>query len=456
MSKMQRIHIENFKAIKLADIEIKKTVLLIGDNASGKSTIAKLVYFFKSIKDDYLDVISENLETLDSDDTLWKLFIYAIRKKFYRSFGAIQHLPKSFEIQYFYTEKKILTLSVVHTEQGRKSLKVEFSKDTFYKKVKEEVFPLVNRIREINNKRAIFGSSIYRTALEELNNYTEKLFENEKMQLAFIPAGRSVAVSYPDFFRMNFAGSLSSDLARLKDDENAFSRFSENTYTMLEFVKKVEALRDTFKGESFDSIIEKLDDENKKSNATVAKNKIAEILKGNYKFDGFSDEQIFFNDTEYVHLINASSGQQEVIRILQDLFLIIVNGERAFRVIEEPEVHLFPTAQKRLLETIALMLNVTESQIFITTHSPYVLSVFTNLLFASQVAEYGIDGDEPISVMYQLKSAETAVYFLANGLSSSIIDKETQLIDQNVLDEISEELAGEFDFLYSKLMAKGG
>jgi dephospho-CoA kinase len=49
---MQKIIINNFGAIKDAEIEVKKILVLIGEQASGKSTIAKLIYFFKSLKDD--------------------------------------------------------------------------------------------------------------------------------------------------------------------------------------------------------------------------------------------------------------------------------------------------------------------------------------------------------------------------------------------------------------------
>ncbi len=57
---MQKIIIKNFGAIEYAEIEIKKVLVLIGEQASGKSTIAKLIYFFKSLRDDifkkiYLD-----------------------------------------------------------------------------------------------------------------------------------------------------------------------------------------------------------------------------------------------------------------------------------------------------------------------------------------------------------------------------------------------------------------
>ncbi|MFM6897688.1 MAG: AAA family ATPase, partial [Microcystis panniformis] len=48
---MQKIVIKNFGAIEYAEIEIKKVLVLIGEQASGKSTIAKLIYFFKSLKE---------------------------------------------------------------------------------------------------------------------------------------------------------------------------------------------------------------------------------------------------------------------------------------------------------------------------------------------------------------------------------------------------------------------
>ncbi|WP_241993488.1 AAA family ATPase [Trichormus variabilis] len=41
---MQKIIIKNFGAIQNAEIEVKKILVLIGEQASGKSTIAKLIY----------------------------------------------------------------------------------------------------------------------------------------------------------------------------------------------------------------------------------------------------------------------------------------------------------------------------------------------------------------------------------------------------------------------------
>lgn len=455
---MQKIQIQNFMAIQSAEIEIKKTVLLIGEQASGKSTVAKLVYFFKSLKDDYLDVISENLETLDSRKEMRSKLWDTINKKFVRFFGPIQYFPE-FHIKYWYSENKYIYLHQDSDESSRKILKIKFLDAAFYEIAVDEVIPLIKRVQAVSPAQDIVGfrntSRVYRAALEELSKYIENLFEDDRHPF-FIPAGRSITVTYPDSFRIYFTGTLMSDLARIKEENNLTTPFVQDTYLIIQFLQRVEILKDIFKGLTFETILQRIPDEWKQKidprYAKIASDKIEQILKGKYKFDRNLGEQIFFNDKAYVNLNNASSGQQEVIRILQDIFLILIENESAFRVIEEPEAHLFPTAQKRLLEVIALMLNATNSQILLTTHSPYILSVITNLLFASALTEKDANSSDPIPVYFRLKSTETAVYSLSNGESHSIIDQKTGLIDQNVLDMISEELAGEFDWISSKLI----
>jgi predicted ATPase len=454
---MQKIQITNFMAIQSAEIEIKKTVLLIGEQASGKSTVAKLVYFFKTLKDDYLDVISENLEALVSGENIQLKLWDAIDKKFYKFFGSIQQFPE-FHIKYWYSENKCLDLCQGSNGGGRKVLKIDFLDRPFYESATEDVLPLVKHIQKVSPARDKTGfrdtSRAYRVALKEISNYIEDLFEEDRHPF-FIPAGRSIAVTYPDSFRNYFTGTLMSDLARIKEENYLTTFFAQDTYLMLQFLQRVEILKETFKGLTFETILQEIPDERKRAveqYAKIASDKIEQILKGKYKFDRNFGEQILFNDKAYVHLSNSSSGQQEVIRILQDIFLILINNENVFRVIEEPEAHLFPTAQKRLLEVMALMLNATNSQILLTTHSPYILSVITNLLFASALTEKDANSSDPIPVYFRLKSAETAVYSLSNGESHSIVDQKTGLIDQNVLDTISEELAGEFDWISSKLI----
>ena len=57
---MQKISVKQFMAIKEAEIEFNKALVLIGEQASGKSTLSKLIYFFKSLPQDLLFLIYEN------------------------------------------------------------------------------------------------------------------------------------------------------------------------------------------------------------------------------------------------------------------------------------------------------------------------------------------------------------------------------------------------------------
>ena len=77
---MQKIEIRNFGPVKDVKLEIKDYNVFIGPQASGKSTISKTIYFFKSLRDDLVKYVYESIE----NETFYKpLGSYAkfIRKK---------------------------------------------------------------------------------------------------------------------------------------------------------------------------------------------------------------------------------------------------------------------------------------------------------------------------------------------------------------------------------------
>jgi len=235
-----------------------------------------------------------------------------------------------------------------------------------------------------------------------------------------------------------------------------------NEILMLEFIKRVSKLKDTFKKYgNFEGLIQQFAaNEQGKILLNTVKTKIDEILKGKYTSDS-SDEKIVVNQEtgEYVYLSDASSGQKESIRILQDLFMVILENQNVLRIIEEPEAHLFPIAQKQTMELLALMLNTNNNnQLIITTHSPYILTVINNLLFAKRVVEKKSVSankvNELIPQEYHLNPDIFSAYSIGNSMISdnyceNIFNSKTGLIKQNYLDAVSVVLGGDFNELYN-------
>lgn len=78
-----------------------------------------------------------------------------------------------------------------------------------------------------------------------------------------------------------------------------------------------------------------------------------QILHGEYRnVDG--EERLQLADDRYIKINFASSGQQEAVWILNVVFYYLLNNKKSFFIIEEPESHLFPNAQKLMAEFISL------------------------------------------------------------------------------------------------------
>jgi ABC-type dipeptide/oligopeptide/nickel transport system ATPase component len=125
---MQKIIINNFGAVKNAEIDIKKVLILIGEQASGKSTIAKLIYFFRSLRDDLIVQIVNDIskESFNAEID----FLEPLCDAFYNLFGSTYHLP-NFEITFYYSveEDKYIRLTLDKDKKLNPKLSVNFFKN---------------------------------------------------------------------------------------------------------------------------------------------------------------------------------------------------------------------------------------------------------------------------------------------------------------------------------------
>ncbi|MCQ2211449.1 MAG: ATP-binding protein [Paludibacteraceae bacterium] len=451
---MQKISIQNFGPIKKAEIELSPLVVLIGEQASGKSTIAKLVYFFKSLSDEFLTRYyqSEN-KKIDYINHV----IIPIRAKFYDLFGSTFHLP-NFTIKYWYNESRNIELTL----DERKKLNVLLS-DNFFSKddgselqtYKERLVQLKSDISLIPNiAKEIQLKEQQTTCLHQMTDKVNSIFCNEHNDSLFVIAGRNAMVGYSETFeKMLFEKRLKQDMDKGKRVFETKDQTIDETL-MLAFMQKVTYMRQLFnKFGNFEGLKRTAEETGKKELASElreANNLINKVIKGSYASSEYN-EQIFIDEDKkrYVYLKDASSGQQESIRILQDAFLSIYSDNSIFRIIEEPEAHLYPEAQMYLLQLLSLMLNHKESnQLIITTHSPYVLSIINNLMYAYQIGQKNFkETNQIINGKTWLNPSRVKSYMLSNGSSEDIIDKELYLIKAEKIDGVSIILNEQFDKL---------
>jgi predicted ATPase len=440
---MQKIHVKNFGAIPDAEIEIKKVLVLIGPQASGKSTIATLIYFFRGLGNNILR------QTLRDKDVLFKDFSDVITYRFKELFG-VQDLHSSFSIIFYFDVENGKYLMIRKLE-GEVNLKVDFD-TTFFDQ------PFQKNFRKLRNKIKHTPSDLTKgvsTQNEEyIRDQLKRTFFDNFSSRRFIIAGRSASVGFGSLFESFFRTQLEIKILENRNTINPHERL------MSEYLESIGYLKDRFQEfTTFEEVAKQSYDQF----VHYALVKFNAIFKDKYQINN-SGEYLELSNGKLVPFYNASSGQQESIRILQDIFDVMVSKETVFRVVEEPEAHLFPEAQKNLVELFALLSNhQPENQIIITTHSPYILTAFNNLLFADRVVSKNSDAKlevtEIIKEEYHLKYSDFSAYSLGNSFGDNgqyyknICDDDSGLINQNYLDTVSEILGAEFQKLY-KIHAK--
>lgn len=123
--------------------------------------------------------------------------------------------------------------------------------------------------------------------------------------------------------------------------------------------------------------------------------------------------------------------------------------------IEEPELSLFPSAQRRLLNKLVRDCFAENKQencvtnLAFATHSPYILTSLNNLLLAGEIGKNSDKKDvvhNIISKEYWLTAGQVGAYAIEEGKVKYIID-EDNLINAEYLDSVSEDIVAEFSQL---------
>jgi len=431
---MQRISIEGFGPINRFEAEVKDVMLLIGPQASGKSTLSKSIFLFKSLKDELMRFIVEvNNDQLERPINE---FSKHIRARFIECFGTTKHM-QNFRMQYHYSPEKEVIISL----NDKRYVNVNFNQD-----ILDELNLIFRGVRDYNNRMSknqntyttlddlLEMDSEKRAYLKIVKSHIDNLFEDTRSTV-FIPAGRS----------------LLSTLADQLQDIEPYSL----DFFMKSFVERINRLKPSFR-DTLSALIEKreslISEEANINEVRYAASIIRKILKGEYRFET-DGERIYLNNDQYVKLQYASSGQQESVWILLLIFRYILDRTSVFIVFEEPEAHLYPETQSDIVELISLLANINNNQIVLTTHSPYILSAFNNLLYAYQIArDRGGMEEEAVERIVNnkiwLAPKRTSAYFVSENHCESIFDEDLKLIQAEKIDSASSIINNKFNELF--------
>lgn len=415
---MEKIIVKNFGPIKEINFCLDKQFnVVIGEQATGKSTLAKCIYFFKDVITEMTHLLMgqpEKLAKMTAEQIL-QLYYVKAKKLFYLSFGRYCHSELT-EISYQYIDDRLATISVVNGD-------IQFKYDDA---TEQEIKRILTWYLEKTLSGKVEDASIF--SLRAVAVLIENLF-GTNIRRMFIPACRSRVTGILDQYQ---GQTMDIYFNALLENVRAFKFFLE---TFSEADIDVAYLHK-------DSMPEQLHE--RFLDLKLLKLK---ILKGDYETD---------KDKTWIKLINGtkvpveygSSGQQESLWILNFLTMVMYSASSRFLIIEEPEAHLYPSAQLELIKLITLVANTTGSEVLITTHSPYILSAFNLLTYAGKVEKNNKEG--LINVYQRIAPQKLGAFKLENGICRYIYNEEESLISSEEIDTISEDINTLFDKLIDK------
>ncbi len=428
---MKHLIIRNIGPIKEVDIELKRFNLLIGLQSSGKSTINKIACYCSWVEKEICSTQSP---------------AYFEKKDTFENRLVVFHKLEGFIHPDAYIEYET---DVMHFTFSKKEEKFHFEwKDRWsYIRPKTIYIPSERNIvasipnwfdvkLEENNIRSFMSD------WEEARNY----YANKPIKILNLGVEYSYEkTNQHDSVWLNGNKSIdftnvSSGLQSLIPLLVILQYVTEGVYygekkESIKYNSGIEALvryiQHSISEKSPNTKIERIKDENGN-------------IKLNYIFKGGGFSLAKIND----YILTFAS--QDEVEKAQNIFNNYFYPHYTNIFLEEPEQNLYPTTQRDLIYRIAeLSNNERKHNVFITTHSPYILTSLNNLLFSAQVGERRKEEARKIIPMkYWIQYDDIGAWFVKNGKISSILDKELKQIKAEKIDEVSRYLNRDFDKLF--------
>ena len=425
MKTQERLIIKNFGPIASATIDIKPFMVFIGESGSGKSVILKLLSLFRWLYKQ--QQLYYSLEILTKGRVDFEAHINQRLEVELHNSSLVDYFQKgsfaSYEID-----------DIIFTIQADTDTKFTISNKRDTKKVSLE------KISFITDERAVIPTL--------LNNTTR----NVRFPYHLTSTYEDFRFAFDKLKNGNKQVSIKTMGVNLNSEKSAYE---EKFFISQDNASYKVSFQDSSSGMKSASIVEIIS----KCYPFYCGEK---DIVANFVFRTIPNNFTNLIDLQFDNTEQSSTPEEFMGNFMQNIassFAEIQSiNTRISIFIEEPELNLFPNAQKALVEHLVYSCFEPPKQdknktihIAFSTHSPYMLSSLNCLLLAHEIATKTPSLKEKVESIipskFWLDINKFDAFKVENGEVCSIIDKETNLILADKIDEVSEEIGETFDKL---------
>ncbi|CCG57459.1 hypothetical protein WESB_1994 [Brachyspira pilosicoli WesB] len=472
VKKYPTLYVKNFAKIKEAEIELAPFTLFVGDNNSGKSYLASLVWYIRNIDLLYKFYKDKDYPIIESLNNISNKIINESTSSIKINNEIINDIIKTINNILKINKEKIL--DDIFNYSGLTVEEIAILEYEVYYDISIDF--LINKKTDYNSNN-VREIKYYLDFTFKINNYLEEykdieintqsdlslfllkklypLIFNSKHQL-FLPISRTGFLLLKDLIIQKSVSALlynpydlSINIDLTLPIKNFFDQLSNilKIYDIVDFNKQIE---NNIKSKNIIDIIEKnilegsIYIEKKKSIPTSFQDKLETL---------FNIKKIFYKSNNldndlYMHVSSA------VVTEITPLTLFLKYGLDYDNIImEEPEISLHPELQQQLTRVFIKLVN-SNTNVLITTHSDTIVQHINNMIKLNSNNEerkkylmnkYGYDEDDLISEdkvrMYQFDIEEDR-FTKVTKLKSSEYGFEVPTFNK-ILKKISDEI---YDF----------
>lgn len=378
---MAKLKVRNFGPIKGGLIEndgfidINKVTVFIGNQGSGKSTIAKLISTFswleKAIVKGEVPKEQYTLEDFKERLAYQNIVEYLIDKE-----------GQTTEIEY---KGEVLHFHLVSNE-----ISLVLDENILFDRPKIMYVPSDrNLISAVDNVRTLTG--LPRT----LYTFADEFFKAvDKVEKESVLPINNVAFEYDSSNKKSYIKEEDYKL-KLSSASSGFQAlvplYIVSSY-LSKLVKEVQGKQelDFFRNSDYFSIDDKI---------RLEKELNQEIIKES----GFENKNINQTLVRELDLSYISRLESVKNRILKKYIYSYF-----FNIVEEPEQNLYPTSQRKIINSLVEFTNdLPKNKLVITTHSPYLINYLTLAVKAQQVVSLFEEGDKKSQQIFEIVPAKS-------------------------------------------------